>query len=109
MAEFFGELMITVFCAVLASSGLWTFLQKRMERKDVKTKLLLGIAHDRVVSLGTFYLERGYVTPDEYENLYDYLYKPYEEMGGNGSGKRIMDAVKKLDMHPHPHEEVTSE
>ena len=33
---------------------------------------------------------------DEYENLVDYLYKPYEEMGGNGSAKRIVDEIKKL-------------
>ena len=41
-------------------------------------------------------IERGYITRDEYENLYDYLYKPYEAMGGNGSAKQVMEHVKKL-------------
>ena len=40
--------------------------------------------------------ERGYITRDEYENLYEYLYKPYEKLGGNGSAKRIMAEVDKL-------------
>lgn len=105
MGSFFIEMIVTVFCAVVASSGLWAYLQKRFERKSVKTELLLGLAHDRLVSLGTYYLDRGYVTTDEYENLHDYLYKPYEKMGGNGSGKRIMDEVKKLPMHPHHSED----
>lgn len=58
--------------------------------------MLIGLGHDRIVNLGKMYIERGYITLDEYENLYEYLYKPYEKMGGNGSAKRIMDEVKQL-------------
>ena len=43
------------------------------------------------------YQESGQgMTADEYENLYEYLYKPYEAMGGNGSAKRIIEEVKKI-------------
>lgn len=45
------------------------------------------------------YIERGYITQDEYENLYEYLYKPYEKLGGNGSAKRIMTEVDQLAIH----------
>ena len=41
-------------------------------------------------------IERGWITQDEYENLNDYLYKPYAKMGANGSAKRIMQEVDKL-------------
>ena len=41
----------------------------------------------------------GYITQDEYENLYEYLYKPYEKLGGNGSAKRIMTEVDQLAIH----------
>ena len=27
-----------------------------------------------------------------------YLYEPYEEMGGNGSARRVMEEVRKLPM-----------
>lgn len=90
------QIVLTVFSSVLASSGLWTFLQKRAERKDVKTEMLIGLAHDRILYLGMRYIERGWITRDEYENLYEYLYKPYEKLGGNGSAKRVMNEINRL-------------
>ena len=65
---------------------------------DAERKMLVGLAHDRIVHLGMAYVDRGYVTQDEYENLNDYLYAPYEKMGGNGSAKRVMEEVRKLPM-----------
>lgn len=100
------QTVVTIICAVLASSGFWAFLQKRAERKaaenkqtNIETQMLIGLAHDRIVYLGMQYVERGYITQDEYENLYEYLYKPYEKLGGNGSAKRIMTEVNKLPIH----------
>lgn len=97
--EFWIEMFAGIVCAVLASTGLWSYLQKRSDRKDVKTRMLIGLAHDRIISLGMQYIERGWITQDEYENLNEYLYKPYEEMGGNGSAKRVMNGVDKLPIH----------
>lgn len=90
------QVTITVFSSVLASSGLWTLLQKLSERKDVKTEMLVGLAHDRIMYLGMSYIDQGYITNDEYENLRAYLYDPYERLGGNGSAKRIMQEVDRL-------------
>lgn len=61
--------------------------------------MLVGLAHDRILYLGMSYVQRGYITKDEYENLYDYLYKPYLKMGGNGYAKRVMGEVDKLPLH----------
>ena len=94
------QIIITVFSCVWASSGLWAYLAKRSESKDVKTEMLIGLAHDRIMYLGMCYIERGWITQDEYENLYEYLYKPYEKMGGNGSAKRVMKEVDNLPIHP---------
>lgn len=60
---------------------------------------LVGIGHDRIVYLGAHYLERGYITQDEYENLNDYLFKPYKALGGNGTAEKIMKEVDKLPLH----------
>lgn len=90
------SILITVFSSVLASSGLWAFLTKITDKKDVKTEMLIGLAHDRILYLGLVYIERGYITQDEYENLKDYLYTPYEKLGGNGSAARVMREVDKL-------------
>lgn len=96
------QMALTVVCAVIASSGFWTYIQKRSEKKDVKTRMLVGLAHDRILFLGMNYVERGYITRDEYENLYEYLYRPYEKMGGNGSAKRVMQEVNKLHIRSWP-------
>ena len=45
------EMITGIVCAVLASTGLWSYLQKRSDRKDVKTRMLIGLAHDRIISL----------------------------------------------------------
>lgn len=90
------QMIVTIVCSVLASSGFWAYIQKKNDAKDNKTKLLIGLAHDRIMYLGTTYIERGSITKDEYENLHDYLYEPYRAEGGNGSAKRIMNEVDKL-------------
>ena len=94
--DYWVQMIVTVVCSVLASSGLWALVSKRMERKDAKTELLIGIAHDRIVFLGMSYVNRGYITQDEYENLYTYLYQPYLKNGGNGSASRVMKEVDRL-------------
>jgi hypothetical protein len=58
--------------------------------------MILGLGHDKIIYLGKEYIARGWITSDEYENLHDYLYMPYKNMGGNGSAERIMEEVKKL-------------
>lgn len=91
-----GQTILAVICSVLASSGLWAYVLRRSDRMDAKTELLIGIAHDRIVFLGMSYVNRGYITQDEYENLYTYLYTPYLKNGGNGSATRVMKEVDKL-------------
>lgn len=90
------QIMITIVGSVIASSGFWSYIQRRVDNKDVKTVMLIGLAHDRIIYLGLSYIERGWITKDEYENLYEYLYRPYQKLGGNGSATRIIKEVDKL-------------
>ena len=94
------ELIVTIVCSVMASSGFWAIIQHFISKKDSSSKLLLGLAHDRIMWLGKSYLKRGYITVEEYENIVTYLYEPYLERGGNGSAKMIMDQVLKLEIRP---------
>ena len=93
------QTILTIIGSVVASSGFWAYMTKRSDRKDAKTEMLIGLGHDRIMYLGMTYIERGYITQDEYENLHDYLYKPYAKMGGNGSAERVMNEVRKLPIH----------
>lgn len=99
--------IITIIVAIFASTGFWSFLTSRFSHKDKKqdkedrelvlqSKMLKGLGHDRIVYLGNEYLKRKYITKEEYENLYDYLYLPYKELGGNGTAEKIMREVDKL-------------
>lgn len=93
------QVAVPLVVAVLTSSGLWAVVAKRVDKGAAQRKMLVGLAHDRIVHLGMVYVDRGYITQDEYENLNDYLYAPYEKMGGNGSAKRVMEEVRRLPMH----------
>ena len=93
------QVAVPLAAAVLTSSGLWAVVARRADKGDAERKMLVGLAHDRIVHLGMVYIDRGYITQDEYENLNDYLYAPYEKMGGNGSAKRVMEEVRRLPMH----------
>ena len=95
------ETVITIFISVMASSGFWAYVQSRRERKDAKTKMILGLGYDRIVGLCNKYIDRGYITQSEYEDLYKYLYKPYKDMGGDGSAERAFELVRSLPSSQH--------
>ena len=96
MEPWVQQIAVPLAVAVLTSSGLWALVSKRTDKNNAERKMLVGLAHDRIIHLGMTYIQRGEVTQDEYENLNDYLYAPYEKMGGNGSAKRVMEEVRRL-------------
>ena len=96
MEPWVQQIVVPLAVAVLTSSGLWAPVSKRADKNNAERKMLVGLAHDRIIHLGMTYIQRGEVTQDEYENLNDYLYAPYEKMGGNGSAKRVMEEVRRL-------------
>ena len=89
------QIIITIFTSVLASSGLWAFLGSRLDRHTAEREMLIGIGHIELVFFGIQYIERGWITKDEYDTMQD-LYKPYKKLGGNGSGTKIMAEIEKL-------------
>lgn len=94
--------IITAIASILASSGFWAFMQRRTEKNSASNKMLLGLGHDRIMELGMKYIQRKSITADELENLVDYLYLPYKEMGGNGTAERIIKEVKNLPITEYP-------
>ena len=91
------EICSTIICTGLASSGLWSYLSIKQSKHDVKAEMLIGLGHDRIRNLGLEYINRGYITTDELDNI-NYLWRPYTKLGGNGTAEQIMDKVKKLDI-----------
>lgn len=88
--------LLGVISTLITSSGFWLYLDKRRSKRTLDRKLLIGLAHDRIMTLGTRYLRRGYINHDEYENLRDFLFTPYKELGANGSAEKLMLEIEKL-------------
>lgn len=99
-----SQLVMVIFGAVFASTGFWAFLTAIYKHRKTKVSneglVLRGIAHDRICFLGEKYLRQGYISKEDYESLYDYLYVPYLKIGGNGTAQRIMEEVEKLPHFP---------
>ena len=91
-----AQIAITIFSSVMVSSGFWTFIQRKSSVTDAKTKLLLGIAHDRLVDRGLAFIKRGWISKEEYQDYQTYLYDPYLSLGGNGLAERVVAEVQKL-------------
>lgn len=90
------DIIITLVIAVFGSTGFWTWLINRNKKKSDESKLLLGLAYSEIIARCERYIDRGYVSTDEYNELYRYLYEPYHNMGGNGTAERLMSSVKQL-------------
>lgn len=94
-----SEIIVTIVVTLVASSGFWAFISSiivnRAKKKSSYSKAILALLHDRLYFLLEKYIERGWVTPDEHENIV-YLYEPYLEMHGNGTCKRLFSEFNEL-------------
>ena len=83
----------------LLGSGVWTFsielIKLRSEKASAEKKMLLGLGHDVLYQRLTFYLDRGYIEPDELQNV-EFVFRPYTALGGNGVIKVLYEKVLEL-------------
>ncbi len=90
----------TAFVALMASSGFWAYLQARKVPRTATEKLLMGLAYDKLVTLGMQYIEHGSITKDELED-FRVFFMAYKALGGNGVAERISEDVMHLPMRSH--------
>jgi hypothetical protein len=95
-----NDIIFAIVASVFGSTGFWALLtaiwNAHNKKVSIEGRMLRGLAHDRICELGEKFLKQGYITRDEYENLHDYLYLPYKELGGNGTAEKIVNDCKKL-------------
>lgn len=98
--------IIVALIAALSSSGFMSLViyllqrhdkkkEKEAEKNSAQTRLLFGLAHDKLLYLTDKYVRRGCITLKEKRNL-EYLAKPYFDLDGNGDCKIGYDACQKL-------------
>lgn len=95
-----AEMANPIITTLLGSSGIWMWVKTRSDRSNSEDQLLLEVAKNQLTVLGRSYLERGYITMDEYEE-YEAEYKLYSALGGNGLAKRVFKQVDELPMMPN--------
>lgn len=98
------QIFASILVALFANSGFWMWIQHHKDRKDAKTRIMVGIAHDMIIERSHRYIQRGdWITDDEYTYLVEYLHDPYVELGGDGAAeKAVSDVKEKLHIVPCP-------
>lgn len=91
-----AQLIITVLIAVLGSNGLWAWIQSKSTVKSARDRMILGLGHAEIFRQAEHYIRRGGITTEELEDLNKYLFKPYKEMGGNGTAETIVEKCGEL-------------
>lgn len=94
-----AEIANPLITTVLSGPGIWAWAKTRTVRNNAEDRLLLKVAKNQLVSQGREYLNRGYITMDEYEE-YEFEFKVYESLGGNGLARRVFKQVDDLPMIP---------
>jgi len=94
-----NEIIATIVIATLGSTGLWTLINGIIstffQKKSSINKAVLSLLHDRLYSLLNFYISKGEITADEYENI-QYMIEPYKKLGGNGTCERLIKELDKI-------------
>lgn len=80
-----------IITSLITSQGLWNHVSQKSRKDSAESELLLGLAYTRIINLCEKYIDRGWITPEEYEDLITYLYHPYLELGGNGTVKKLVE------------------
>lgn len=114
------DFISSIVLAIFASSGFFQLLmlmyqtrekekeRKRMEETEKKLisvkdfnalcRCVTGIAMFRIAREAKRYIDKGYVTSEEYHTLKHNLYEPYVALGGNGLATKFMQEVEELPM-----------
>ena len=58
--------------------------------------MILGLGHAEIFRQCEQYLRRDGITKEELEDLDKYLFKPYKELGGNGTAESMVEQCHKL-------------
>lgn len=93
---------VSIFGAI-ASGFKWlskkmkTLVEEQKNESRITNEALLSILHNKIYKNGIDYIEKECISVGDLDDL-EKLYKPYQEMGGNGTAKVIMENVRKLEV-----------
>lgn len=102
---------ITVFVAVIGSTAFAKIVEaviaalkaRREAREAAKkpkeipalTRLVLGVAHDKIIAKLQAYITVGRISPEDLTELKSYYISPYFECGGDGTVSALWDVFNR--------------
>ena len=100
------EMIVAIILAGIGSSGLWKVIDTLIARKDRRQDradeirerqraVNLALLHHLMYGMCEKALLRGKIYVSEYDDI-DHLAEQYFAEGGNGTGKLLIEEVKKL-------------
>ena len=93
---------ISIF-GFIASGFKWlshkmkTMIEEQRNESRITNEAMIAILHNKIYKNGIDYIANECISVGDLDDL-EKLYKPYNEMGGNGTAKVIMENVRKLDV-----------
>lgn len=94
--------IVTLLVAVFASTGFWSLAQyligiirDKKSGSSSEKKLLVALAHDKILTLSKEAIAKGFISQDDYDNL-SQMVEPYFEAGGNHLAKKYWETVQTL-------------
>ena len=91
-----AQSVITMIVTILGCNAFWAWIQSRGTAKTARDRMILGLGHAEIFRQAEKYIHRDGITADELDDLVKYFYKPYAELGGNGTAAAMIEKCKKL-------------
>lgn len=93
----------TIIIAIISSgalsalvSGVFTLIVNRKSKETAERKAMRLIMYRSIKQDAKTYIERGYVRPDELEDIVAYHNCYHGDLGGNGFLDSLMEKIKRL-------------
>lgn len=88
--------IVSILLTGVVSYMTW-FMQHVAKKKTGYRAAVVVLLRNSLKAMHKEYTERGWITLDEYEE-YCECYQVYSDMGGNGTGTRMMEDIKKIEI-----------
>lgn len=97
MLDFILRYWVQELFALIIAAITWMVraIHKKKDEYDILREGILALLHDRLYQSCSFFIERGFCTIEDRNNL-EYLYTPYKALGGNGTGESLYQKCLEL-------------
>ena len=82
-----------------AVKHLYSRQKAQVARQEAVEEGLQALLHDRIFSIYIECRDKRYASVEDMRNL-EYLYRPYHNLGGNGTGTELYERVKDMPTEP---------